>query len=208
MCTNLPALRRRGGANEAPLSVSGKICFMFRRCRSRCSAGEPAACFPKTKFAYPYPTASPDMSLGKRKRVTPQLRREGGQHGMAELTNKKHPHFSSVQLSPSLRSPYCMPSREHQQLTEGWKKRKRSSDGESNWPESVSNVCIHGDTRQTGVGTRSVWEGHWQKKKVEREKKKDPGWCNKSCQWRIHTFMRQWDGKKWKILVFVRQQRL
>lgn len=52
------------------------------------------------------------------------------------------------------------------------KKRKRSSDGESNWPESVSNVCIHGDTRQTGVGTRSVWEGHWQKKKVEREKKK------------------------------------
>lgn len=107
--------------------MSGKICFTFRRCRSRCSAGEPAACFPIFKFAYPYPTASPDMTLGKRKRVTPQLRREGGQHGMAELTNKKHPHFSSVQLSPSLQSPYCMPSREHQQLREGWKKKGKEA---------------------------------------------------------------------------------
>lgn len=32
----------------------------------------------------------------KEREVTPLLKWEGGQRGMAELTNKKHPQFSSV----------------------------------------------------------------------------------------------------------------
>lgn len=42
----------------------------------------------------------------------------------------------------------------------GKKKEGRQFDGKSNWPECVSNVCIHGHTRQTAVGTRFVEEGH------------------------------------------------
>lgn len=43
-------------------------------------------------------------------------------------------------------------------LREEEKKGGRRSDGKS---KSVSNVCIHGHTRQTVVGTRSAKEGHW-----------------------------------------------
>lgn len=56
------------------------------------------AVFSWQKFACPYLMPSVDIAPGEqeRKTVTPLLQREGGQHGTAELTDKKRPQFSSV----------------------------------------------------------------------------------------------------------------
>ena len=44
----------------------------------------------------------------------------------------------------------------------GKKKKKKKKNGKNKCPGSVSGVCIHGHTQQTGVGARLwfVWEGH------------------------------------------------
>lgn len=84
---------------------------------------------------------------------------------------------------------------------EGWKKKKKLW-----WQKQVAGVCVqclYSKTHSTdGSGNKVRVLRALIKKKKE---KKPPDWCNKSCRWRINTFMRQWDEKKW-ILVFVFQR--
>lgn len=156
------------------------------------------AVFPMTEFACPCLMASVDMAPGEwggggresRHCWNGRVDSTGWQSGQTKSA------FSFHQCNFWLLCD-CPPACQAERIAswgEGWKR----SDSESKWPGSVSDVCIHWHTRQTGVGTRlRLRVGRPLIKKTERKKKT---WCNKSCQWRINTFMRQWDERKWVIL--------
>lgn len=112
--------------------------------------------------------ASADMTRGKtgkekESRGSKKIGR-AGRRGKAELANKQTKEKKAPSLFISVTFAFSalalLHAKQGASAAEGEKKGKRRSDGNSNWPESVSNVCIHGHTRQTGVGTRSAEEGH------------------------------------------------
>ena len=94
--------------------------------------------YPMTKFACPCLNGvcwhgSRGRGTKKKKDITPLLRREGGQHGMAELTNQKSAlSFHQCNFRPLGRRPPECKAENVGSWRESWGKK-----------EAVSDVCIH-----------------------------------------------------------------
>lgn len=109
--------------------------------------------------------ASVDISLGSRKKkkekkTSHATAKMGGQTARDGRADKqKAPSvFISATLGCSVTA--FLHAKQSASAAEARARIKRSSDGKRKWPESVTNACVHRNTRQTGVGTRLVWEGH------------------------------------------------
>lgn len=145
----------------------------------------------------------------KKSHVTAKIGR-AAQHGKTELankqTNKRGKKAPSLFISVTSAFPALallhdkqgVSAAERQKKIKKKKKRERDALMAKAIGRSLCSMSVF-----MGTLDRRVWERGLRRKGTDRKKSsKGPGWCNKSCQWRMNAFIRRCDEKKWRNTCF------
>lgn len=169
-----------------------------------------ACCFQIPKFACPYQMASVDIAPGEQEKKKESRHCWKGRvdsTGWQSWQTKTPSVFISVTFGRSAIA--LLHAKRGASPAEGRvEKRKRAlmakASGQALCLMSASTDTL--DRREWEQGCGSCGKGIDKNEKKKKRRRRSTDWCNKSCQWRINTFMRQWDERKRIILVFDFQQ--